>query len=143
MAKQQIVWVGVGLYVLAVAALWRPLPASGDSEKDEQAHVYELRTYTTAPGRLPDLHKRFRDHTMRIFKNHGMKSVVYWTPLDKENTLVYVLEHKSREAADKAWDAFRKDPEWQKVFKESRKDGPIVIKVERQFLSPTDYSPMK
>lgn len=136
-------WVGLGLFALTAAGLWRPHPASGDAEKEKQSHVFELRIYTTEEGRLPDLHKRFRDHTMRIFKKHGMKSVAYWTPTDKENTLVYMLAHKSREAAGKSWDAFREDPEWQKVFKESRKDGPIVTKVARHFLSPTDYSPMK
>ena len=64
---------------------------------------------------LPDLHKRFRDHTMRIFKKHGMTNVMYWTPVDKENTLVYLLKHKSQDAAKKSWAAFRQDPEWQKV----------------------------
>jgi len=103
--------------------------------------VYELRTYTTAAGRLPALHKRFKDHTLRIFEKHGMKNVVYWTPVDQDNTLVYLLEHKSRKAAKASWAAFVKDPEWQKVFKASRKDGPIVTKVQSQFLRKTDYSP--
>ena len=30
----------------------------------KSTRVYELRTYTTAPGKLDDLHKRFADHTM-------------------------------------------------------------------------------
>lgn len=104
--------------------------------------VYELRTYTTAPGRLPALHKRFRDHTMKLFEKHGMKNVMYWTPVDKENTLVYVLEHKSREHAKKSWDGFRNDPDWQKAFKASREDGKIVTTVVSQFLKTTDYSPL-
>lgn len=116
---------------------------SDADEKKAAALVYELRTYTTAEGRLPALHKRFRDHTMKIFEKHGMKNVIYWTPADKKNTLVYVISHKSMKAADDSWGAFRKDPEWQKVFKASRADGPIVTKVEKQFLSATDYSPMK
>ena len=33
--------------------------------------VFELRTYTAPEGKLGDLDKRFRDHTMRIFKKHG------------------------------------------------------------------------
>ena len=112
-------------------------------EKAEDTTVYELRTYTTHEGRLPDLHKRFRDHTMKIFARVGMKNVIYWTPTDKENTLVYVLAHKSQDAANESWAAFRKDPAWKKAFAESRKDGPIVMKVEKQFLTATDYSPMK
>lgn len=142
MRTERTLWMGLSIAVLAVAGLWVTQPVSGKSE-DEQTHVYELRTYTTAEGRLPDLHKRFRDHTMELFEKHGIKNVAYWTPVDKDNTLVYVIAHESREAAKKSWKAFGDDPQWQKVFKESREDGPIVINVERQFLKPTDYSPKK
>src|SRR5262249_9409013 len=80
---------------------------------------YELRTYTAAPGKLEELHKRFRDHTMKLFKKHGMEVVGFWGPTDKEkgseNTLVYVLAFPSREARDKAWKAFQADPDWQKA----------------------------
>ena len=94
--------------------------------------VYELRVYHTMPGRLPALLSRFRDHTVTIFNRHDMKSVAYWTPEDaplKDNELIYILAHPSREAATKNWDAFRNDPEWQKVSKASELDGKIVEKV--------------
>jgi NIPSNAP protein len=109
-------------------------------------HVYELRTYTAAEGKLANVNARFRDHTRRIFETHDMKSVGYWTPLEGPTagtTLVYLLEHPSREAATKNWAAFRADPEWQKVKAESEAAGPIVAKTESVFLTPTDYSPMK
>ena len=109
--------------------------------------VFEMRTYTAAPGKFADLQKRFRDHTLRIFEKHGMQSVGYWVPADppnSENTLVYILAHKSREAAKKSWADFGADPEWQKVRAESMKDGvSLTTKVESVFLNPTDYSPMK
>src|SRR5215468_9633295 len=44
--------------------------------------VYELRTYTAPDGKLGDLHARFRNHTVRIFNNHGMKSIGYFSPQD-------------------------------------------------------------
>src|SRR5579871_2620977 len=109
------------------------------------SRVYELRTYTAEPGKLDDLHKRFRDHTLTIFKKHGMNSVVYFKPEDsplKDNTLVYMLSFPSRDAAKKSWDAFRNDPEWQKVAKDSEANGKLVTKVDSVFLDPTDYSPM-
>jgi NIPSNAP len=109
-------------------------------------HVYELRTYTAPEGKLGELNKRFRDHTIRIFNKHGMKSVLYMTPQDapnSENTLIYVLEHPSREAAKKAWADFAADEEWKKVSAESQVNGRIVSKVESVFGDPTDYSPMK
>jgi hypothetical protein len=109
-------------------------------------HVFEVRTYTAPEGKLGELHARFRDHTMRIFNKHGMKSVIYLSPQDapdSANTLIYVLEHPSREAAKKAWADFQADPEWQKVSTESQVNGRIVTKVVSVFADPTDYSPMK
>ena len=107
------------------------------------APVYELRTYTAAEGRLPDLHRRFSDHTIRLFEKHGMTNVIYWTPTEKENTLVYVLSHKSEAAAKQSWKAFMADPDWQSAYKASTSNGRLVAKVEKQFLVPTDYSPRK
>jgi hypothetical protein len=108
-----------------------------------KGRVFELRTYTTNEGKLDALQARFRDHTIRIFNKHGIHSVGYWVPEDKPNTLIYIVSHPSREAAKQNWDAFRADPEWQKVAKESEANGKIVVKVESVFMDPTDYSPMK
>jgi hypothetical protein len=108
--------------------------------------VFEIRTYTAPEGKLEALHARFRDHTLRIFKNHNMTSIAYFRPQDdplKQNTLIYVLAHPSREAAKKNWADFQADPEWQKVSAESQKDGRIVTKVDSVFADPADYSPIK
>jgi len=108
--------------------------------------VYELRTYHTLPGRMPALHARFRDHTMKLFEKHGMKNVVYLTPMEsetKDDTLVYLLAHQSRDAAKKSFANFIADPDWKAARDASEKDGKIVEKVESVFLTPTDYSPMK
>lgn len=108
---------------------------------------YELRTYVAAPGKLEDLHKRFRDHTIKLFKKHGMEVVGFWGPTDKEkgseNTLVYLMAYPSREARDKAWKEFGADPDWQKARTESEKNGKLTDKVESVILGATDYSPVK
>ena len=106
--------------------------------------VYELREYRCYEGRLNDLLARFRDHTMRIFERHGMTNVAYWTPTDdplKSNTLVYVIAHASREAADANWQSFRNDPEWKDVQAKSEANGKLVEKIESTFLLLTDFSP--
>ena len=108
--------------------------------------IYELRTYTCFDGKLEALKTRFRDHTIRIFKRHGMESVGYWVPEDPEkskNTLIYIISHASREAAKKNWDDFRNDPEWKKVAADSEANGKIVQKVESVFMDPTDFSKLK
>ena len=122
------------------------MPASSAAEDSAASRVFELRIYTAAPGKLDALNARFRDHTLQLFEKHGMKNVVYLVPTEdpkSQNTLVYLISHASRAAADKSWDAFRKDPEWQKVKDESERDGKLVEKVESTYLSPTDYSPLK
>jgi len=112
-------------------------------EKAVAERVYELRTYTTHPGRLPALHKRFQEHTLKLFEKHGMKNEMYWVPTDPklaENTLIYIISHDSEAAAKKSWDAFRADPEWQKARDASEVDGKIVLKVESVYMKKMDYS---
>ncbi|HEY1380454.1 MAG TPA: NIPSNAP family protein [Gemmataceae bacterium] len=127
-------------FVLATAALAvvAAVPAA-----DTAGRVYELRTYTAAPGKLDALNARFRDHTCKLFEKHGMTNVGYWTPVENaDNQLIYILAHASREAADRSWKAFGADPEWKKVQSESEANGKLLTKPpERRYLAATDYSP--
>lgn len=108
------------------------------------AHVYEMRTYHANPGKLPDLEARFRDHTIEIFNKHHMKSVGYWVPQDnKDYVLIYILEHPSKEEGLKNWAAFSADPEWQKAAKASEVNGKLVDHVDRVWMNPEDFSPLK
>jgi hypothetical protein len=106
--------------------------------------VYELRVYHVMPGKLDALLARFRDHTMKIFDRHGMKSVAYWKPVDepqKSNTLIYILRHPSRAAAEANWKSFREDPEWKTVSAKSEENGKLVEKVDSTYMSLTEFSP--
>ena len=108
--------------------------------------VYELRTYTAADGKLDALKARFKDHTIRIFKKHGMESIGYWVPEDpalSKNTLIYILKHPSREDGEKHWMDFQNDPEWKKVSAESEANGKLVLKVDRVWLDATEFSALK
>jgi NIPSNAP len=111
-----------------------------------EGRVFELRTYTAGDGKLEALSARFRDQTTRIFKKHNMEVIGYWIPQDPDkakNTFVYMLAFPSRAAADKSWADFQADPEWKKVAAETDANGKLAIKVDRLFLDPTPYSPMK
>jgi hypothetical protein len=132
-------------FVIAASAI---CSAVGLAEEEDvtPARFFELRIYTTHEGKLEALHKRFREHTNRLFQKHGMELVGYWTPVDgpeAKNTLIYVLAYPSREARDKSWEAFKADAEWIKAYEESHRDGPIVEKVESKFMDSTDYSPIR
>jgi hypothetical protein len=116
----------------------------GPSGAGADATVYELRVYHTFDGKLDDLLARFRDHTLTIFKRHGIESVGYWTPIDdplKGRTLFYMLRHPSRDAAAANWAAFKEDPEWKRVSAASEANGKLVEKVDSTFLKLTDFSP--
>lgn len=121
--------------------------------------VFELRTYTTPPGRLPNLHARFRDHTMGLFKKHGMTNLFYWQLLPEQRpnanllgtpdtTLIYLLAHQSVEAAKASFAAFRADPTWVAAKKASEEKVGGSLTVEKDgvvslFMKATDYSPTK
>jgi hypothetical protein len=127
--------------VVAAALLAFALPSPA-----ADARVYELRIYVTAPGKLDALLARFRDHTCKLFEKHGMENIGYWVPLDADkgadNTLIYVIAHKSRDAAKASWAAFQKDPAWQAARDASEKTGKILAQPpEAIFMTATDYSP--
>ena len=109
--------------------------------------VYELRIYVCAPGRLGALHNRFRTITTRKFAEHGIKVLGYWTDkYGESNRLTYLCQYESEAAREKAWAAFRADPEWQKAAASSvapENGGEIVANVINSLMVATDYSELK
>jgi NIPSNAP protein len=114
--------------------------------------VFELRTYTATPGNLDRLLKRFREHTVALFTKHGMTNFGYWTPMagqpGADNTLIYILAHKSKDAAAESWKAFRTDPDWVAAKEASEKEagGSLTVTpdgVKSVFMQATDYSPTR
>ena len=127
--------------LLSLLALCSSLLAVSAAAADTS--VYELRIYYTHPGKMPDLLKRFREHTTKIFERHGMVNVGYWLPVEEkdQDKLYYVLKHASRDAAKASWKAFGDDPEWKAVAAASEAAGKIVMKVDSTFLAAADFTP--
>jgi hypothetical protein len=124
--------------------LWAASQQGEDGPMQSSKVVYELRIYHAAPGKLEELLARFRDHTVKLFARHGIKSVAYWTPVDEpqnSNTLIYILEHPSREEAAANWKSFQDDPEWKSVKEKSELNGKLTEKIDSTFLALTDFSP--
>ena len=118
----------------------RPTPYSPEPQLSSK--VQELRVYDAMPGKLPALHDRFSNHTMRLFEKHGIENVAYWTEdVGISNRLVYMLGYPSLGAREKGWTAFQADPEWQKARAESEKNGPLVRVSHHSILRLTPYSP--
>ena len=106
------------------------------------SNVYELRVYDAMPGKLPALHNRFADHTMQLFKKHGIDNVAYWTDdVGTSNRLIYMLGYPDLGAREKSWTAFQADPAWQQARAESEKNGALVRVSRHSILRLTPYSP--
>ncbi len=137
----------LGVVVLAAANHLAHAHKADKGEKKVDERVFELRTYTAAPGKMDALNARFRDHTNKLFVKHGMTIIGFWMPMKQkqdEEKLIYILAYPSKEAADRSWKAFREDPEWMKARTESEKDGPLLAKPpESVYMKSTDYSPLK
>jgi uncharacterized protein YbaA (DUF1428 family) len=124
-------------------------PAIKASQAD--GRIFEMRTYTAAPGRLDALHARFRDHTVKLFEKHGMTNIAYWSLMDDQPgadvTLLYILAHKDRAAADASFTAFRNDPAWTaaRTASEEAAGGSLTAPggVQSLFMRATDYSPIR
>ena len=105
---------------------------------------YELRIYTAEKGKLNDLLKRFRDHTMAFFEKHNIKVEGFWVPLDNpDEKLYYVVSYPNRKTREINWKAFINDTTRVRIFNESEANGKLVKKVEAIFLKTTDFSPNK
>lgn len=142
----------LALFALA-SALWagfsftqNSFAQKGTPVNSNKQRVFEMRTYYAHPGKMEDLHKRFRDHTCKLFEKHGITIVGFWKPTDAakaEEYMVYILAYPSKEAADASWKGFREDPQWATARDASEKNGKLVKKVDSVYLNPTDYSPLK
>jgi len=70
--------------------------------------LYELRIYTPSPGKAEALDARFRNHTIGLFRKHGMEPIGFWhavTPAGqpKDERLFYLMGYKDRAARDASW----------------------------------------
>jgi hypothetical protein len=113
-------------------------PGQVEAVDADSAPVFELRVYHAAEGKLEDLIKRFRDHTIGLFLKHDLKPVAFWVATDEplsNNTLIYILEHPSRENAKANWAAFSADPDWTAVKAASEANGKLVDKIDSTYMS--------
>ena len=123
---------------------------AGDLGKntDPNSRCFELRLYTVDPSRdgvgqfkggITELHKRFREGEVEVFKKNGVDVLAVWQNLDEPTTLVYLLAYKDRAAREAGWASFNADPKWTEL--RLKYFVPLTSKVT--FLSATDYSPLK
>lgn len=124
------------------------LPATLSKNVDAKARCFEVRIYTvdqsrvgtgTFNGGVNELHQRFREKELAIFKRLGAEIVGAWQQMDNPNTVVWMLAYRDRSHRDEVWAKFNADPEWQAL----RAKYSVPISANTFTMSATDYSPMK
>ena len=108
--------------------------------------VFEIRTYTTPPGKLEALKSRFRDHTIKLFEKQGMKASAIGCPRMRRSRTTRSFTSWRTRAARRRRRAGRRSgaiPTGSRPEAESEKDGPLTTKVESVFADPTDFSAIK
>jgi hypothetical protein len=134
---------GMGLKAMGAMAM-APAVLGAEAQGVSDETVYELRIYHLNEGKQDLILERFRSQETKIFERLGMHGVGYWVATDEplaNRTLIYMLRHKSREAAKASWALFSKDPEWIALKAKSEKDGAFVKLHESTFMKLTDFSP--
>ncbi len=101
--------------------------------------IYELREYVAAPRAADRLHARFSEHTLDLFRRHGLDVRGIWSDPDDARRIVYLLRFADEQARDTAWAAFMNDPEWQAVKAASETDGPLLAEQHRRTLLGVPY----
>ena len=120
---------------ISIALIILTLPVAAQ-EIDNR--YFELRTYHCHENKRPDLIKRFKNHTMKLFGKHGIANIAYFLPVNKDdNSLVYIIAYPNKSSRDSLWNSFASDPEWQRVAKKSEENGPLVEKVDQVFMTIT------
>jgi hypothetical protein len=134
----------VGAVAVMAAALIVRNGTAQTGEKKVETRVFELRTYYATDGKMDALHARFKNHTVKLLQKHGMELVGFWTDSKEPNRkLIYLVAHKSKDAADASWKAFRDDPDWVAAKTKSEAGGSLTTKIEVVWMNPTDYSALK
>lgn len=115
--------------------------------EDAGPRIFSMRTYFTNEGKLDNLHTRFRDHTMEIFKNNSMQNIAYFNLNEGqegvENTLIYFITFPDTTARKQMWSNFSQDENWKSAYANSIKDGALVDSIVHVLLKPTEFSPLK
>jgi len=96
-------------------------------QEEAVAMIYEWRVYTAGPGKFEQMKQRFVDHTARIFPRHGIALLGVFESREQDDRLFYLTAHEDEAARDKAWNAFKSDPEWVAIKTASETEGPLLL----------------
>lgn len=131
--------------VLTATPFSSPVKPAGSA--DPTRKIFELRIYESPTWKqLGFLHDRFAGGEIELFHKSGIYPILYADTLIGPNqpNMAYLIPFESEAHREKAWAAFRENPDWQKLRAESvRRGGEIVRNITNMFLTPTSFSMLR
>lgn len=123
-------------------------PPLKPAQPGDLAHkIFELRIYEAPTHKqLGYLHERFAGGEIEIFHKSGIHPLLYADTLigPKKPNMAYLIPFESEAYREKAWAAFRDNPDWQRLRDESiRRGGEIVRNITNLLLVPTSFSMLR
>ena len=123
-----IAGVFVGVSGVAWGYVQRPSPTG----------FFELRIYTTKPGKRAELASRFERSTAKVYARHGITNVGYWFAasneqslgVSDERTFVYMRGYPSAAERDRRLKAAHDDPEFVRVVL-GQENNPATALIEK------------
>ena len=119
-------------------------PFTATPAGDPPHKLFELRIYESPTHRqLGYLHDRFAGGEIDIFHKSGIHPILYADTIFGPNrpNMAYLIPFESETHREKAWAAFRSNPDWTKIRDESvQHGGEIVRNITNMLLTPTKFS---
>lgn len=113
----------------------------------QPARLFELRTYESRNAfSLRNKVDMFNQEEIKIFRACGMLPIFFGQGVigTRLPSLTYMLGYENMAAREKAWDAFRTNPDWARVKnKPGWTDPEAVSNIQASFLRPTAYSQIR
>jgi putative heme-binding domain-containing protein len=112
-----------------------------------KSRTFELRIYSIEPGRLEAFRNRWRDSAIPIYERKGLQSIGWWVSAEHDaeghEQFICLLAGDSAESLQRAISEFHADPDWEKIEKETERDGKLRSSVRAYRLVPSDFSALK
>lgn len=102
--------------------------------------IHELREYIALPDRADDLHRRFADETLDLFRELEMQVEGFWHVAGDRARIVYLVAFPDEEAAASHWTRFQADPRWLAIKARTEGDGPLIAEIRSTLLVTPAYA---
>lgn len=117
------------------------------SETGRAPRIFELRTYESSTFKASKRKiKMFDDAEIAIFRRAGILPVFFGETIAGANlpNLTYMVAFDDMAARDKAWGAFGRDPEWQKLrVQPGLTDPEVVSNISNSIWRPLGFSQIR